>query len=223
MADDDPRRAALDLLLANNFDKVSTLAVVTISKYVANIVGDPSEPKYRTINTANKAFQDKVKPATGSLELMHSIGFEPAAVSTSSDATSLHSSASAQFMMETMQLLHEAMERLQIPAEERPRPVQKVAASSSSSSAGPVPDFDPFRTSIVRTAPQPYRGGVSSTEAALEQLVRTQRPWLCPSVIPTFTPRALSRSLPLSPSLSLPSLPLSLSLSLPSVSPSLCP
>jgi hypothetical protein len=53
-------RECIEKLLTQNFDRVSAPCVITITKYILNILSDPSEPKYRTINTTNKAFQEKV-------------------------------------------------------------------------------------------------------------------------------------------------------------------
>ena len=91
---EDSRRECLDKLLSQNFDKVSSVCVVTISKYVVNILSNPDEPKYRTINMQNKAFQEKILVCNGSMELMQSFGFR-----NDNAADSLHSSASAQFMV----------------------------------------------------------------------------------------------------------------------------
>ena len=58
--EDSRRRECLEALLSQNFDKVSSTCVITIAKYVSNILSNPNEPKYRTINMLNKAFQEKV-------------------------------------------------------------------------------------------------------------------------------------------------------------------
>jgi hypothetical protein len=68
-------RECIEKLLTQNFDRVSTPCVITITKYILNILSDPSEPKYRSINTNNKAFQDKVLKAVGADELMQCFGF----------------------------------------------------------------------------------------------------------------------------------------------------
>ena len=70
------------------------------------------------------------------------------------------------------------MERLQIETKDRPVPVtaKQQQPSAAGSSAMAVVDFDPYKTSIVRTAPQPSRGGgVSQTEAQLEHLNKRRR------------------------------------------------
>ena len=57
---EDSRRELLEKLLSQNFDSVSSICVITIAKYVSNILSNPNEPKYRTIHMLNKAFQEKV-------------------------------------------------------------------------------------------------------------------------------------------------------------------
>lgn len=116
---EDSRRECLEKLLSQNFDQVSSICVITIAKYVVNILSNPNEPKYRTINMLNKAFQEKVLVCKvvqsdtlflsypililflqkhiirkGSMDFMQCIGFR-----NDNAADSLHSSASAQFMV----------------------------------------------------------------------------------------------------------------------------
>jgi hypothetical protein len=51
---------AVDNLLANNFDRVSIPAITTIIKYIHNLIVNPVDIKFRSINTSNKAFQEKI-------------------------------------------------------------------------------------------------------------------------------------------------------------------
>ena len=66
---------ALDQLLAQNFDRISAPAVITIFKYFSNIVSNPIDPKFKSINLTNKVFLDKVKPANFALEYLAGVGF----------------------------------------------------------------------------------------------------------------------------------------------------
>lgn len=52
-------------ILSQNFDAVSIPALITITKYVTNIINNPVDPKFRAINTSNKVFMEKVIPAKG--------------------------------------------------------------------------------------------------------------------------------------------------------------
>lgn len=51
---------AVDNLLDSNFDRVSIPAITTIIKYIHNLISNPIDVKFRSINTGNKAFQEKI-------------------------------------------------------------------------------------------------------------------------------------------------------------------
>jgi PUB domain len=141
------RSDCVDVLLSENFDRVSSPCVLTIVKYIQNIISDPSDPKYRTINTGNKTFQDKVLLANSALNLMYSIGFKEVPGS-----PSLRTAATVDELSASLTLLEGAMDRLMIPVSDRPKPRQ--AAIQASQSQVPLPEWDPYQSSIVRTAPQ---------------------------------------------------------------------
>jgi UBX domain-containing protein 1/4 len=44
--------------------------------YIGNVLDNPSEAKFRTINTENKAFKTKVKPFVGAKQLLKAVGFK---------------------------------------------------------------------------------------------------------------------------------------------------
>lgn len=137
----------VDLLLSENFDRVSSPCVLTIVKYIQNIISDPSDPKYRTINTGNKTFQDKVLQANSALNLMHSIGFIEVPGS-----PALRTTATVDELSASLILLEGAMDRLLVPVSDRPKPRQPSIQSSQSQVS--LPEWDPYQSSIVRTAPQ---------------------------------------------------------------------
>jgi PUB domain len=137
----------VDVLLSENFDRVSSPCVLTIVKYIQNIISDPTDPKYRTINTGNKTFQDKVLQANSALNLMYSIGFKEVPGS-----PSLRTAATVDELSASLTLLEGAMDRLMIPASDRPKPRQPTIQASQSQV--PLPEWDPYQSSIVRTAPQ---------------------------------------------------------------------
>ena len=133
-------------LLTENFDSVSSPCILTIVKYVLNILSDPSQSKYRMINVTNKTFQEKVMKANGSSELISSIGFiEVPGTST------LKNASSVDIITDTLRLLEEAMDSLQIPLGDRPKMKVVVPVSVSET---PVVEWDPYKSVIVRTAPQ---------------------------------------------------------------------
>lgn len=45
--------------------------------YIGNVTRDPDEPKYRKINTENKAYKTKVRPFLGAKSLLLCVGFVP--------------------------------------------------------------------------------------------------------------------------------------------------
>lgn len=58
-------------------DRVET-CIETLSKYIDNIVNNPTEPKYRKIRKSNKAFQERVASLEGTLEFLEGCGFQSA-------------------------------------------------------------------------------------------------------------------------------------------------
>jgi UBX domain-containing protein 1/4 len=46
--------------------------------YIANVVDNPTEEKYKTINMENKAYKAKVKPFVGAKSLLLAVGFQQA-------------------------------------------------------------------------------------------------------------------------------------------------
>ena len=48
-----------------------------LKAYVGNVVDNPTEEKFKTINMENKAFRMKVKPFIGSKKLLLAVGFAP--------------------------------------------------------------------------------------------------------------------------------------------------
>lgn len=153
---------ALHKMLCSNFDGVNSPAVITLSKYLQNIISNPEERKFRTINMTNKAFIEKVGAAKGSIDYLISIGFAPvlpvAPVFSQAPAAPApqqlqYVHASLEVLVAARAQLEAAMDRLQVPMDQRPKAVVK-ATSLSAASAIPVVTFDPYKPMIVRTAPQ---------------------------------------------------------------------
>ena len=48
-----------------------------LKTYVSNVVDNPDEPKFKSINMENKAFKTKVKPFIGGKQLLMAVGFLP--------------------------------------------------------------------------------------------------------------------------------------------------
>jgi hypothetical protein len=49
----------------------------TINVYVNNVMKDPSDPKFQSINLGNEAFQKRVGKINGGLVILKGLGFEP--------------------------------------------------------------------------------------------------------------------------------------------------
>lgn len=139
----------VDLLLSQNFDRASSPCILTIVAYVQNILSDPTNSKFRSINLANKTFQEKISKVSASLELLQSIGFSGVPGS-----NTLQISASSSSLEATLKSLVVAMDKLQIPLEDRPK--QKPPKSSFSEAQQNTfrESWDPYKSSIVSTAPQ---------------------------------------------------------------------
>ena len=68
--------AALMIQTLNKDGEKSRIGIETVCKYLDNIIDNPKEPKYRKIRALNKAFQEKVFPLKGAIELLQAAGFE---------------------------------------------------------------------------------------------------------------------------------------------------
>lgn len=189
--------ACLSSVLVQNFDAVSSPAIITVAKYICNIASNPYERKFQSINMDNKVFKEKLAPAKGVLELLHTLGFRSevpthvvqsvfsapnsTAATTSTTAAPngmLHwtwSSVcpSAENLPRIVALLDKYMNELNIPASQRPQvsaPATKAQAAPHAAPAAPLVPFDPYKSHIVRNAPQPR--GESSTSIELNALTK---------------------------------------------------
>lgn len=172
---------SIQVLLRSNFDSVSKAAVILIMKYLSNIIANPSEAKFRVINTANKAFVDKIGSSKGGIDIFFSIGFEgrwkedlrPVSVfdTTPRETPSFESiqlpstSNDNERLLQAFSTLSQAASTLGVALEDIP--ILKIKEATPQP---PIPaDFDPFRSQVHRTAPQPTRVA-SITEQKLEVL-----------------------------------------------------
>lgn len=65
---------AVELLATNPFLQFET-AALTLNKYVANIIRDPAEPKYRKIRIENATFDRNVRQPRGGIRFLEALGF----------------------------------------------------------------------------------------------------------------------------------------------------
>ncbi|XP_064184811.1 UBX domain-containing protein 6-like [Anguilla rostrata] len=75
--EEDPVEASIMMIYTFNKDREKVKAGVDIiSKYVDNILSNPTEEKYRKIKRSNKVFQEKVSSLEGSTEFLQAVGFQ---------------------------------------------------------------------------------------------------------------------------------------------------
>ena len=184
----DPRQCIASVL-SQNLDAVTLPAVLTLYKYIQNILGDPTTMKFRTINTANKNFVAKVASAKGYQEFLLSAGFvptdaQPNTIVYTPPITSASSTSGYAAVIEELEPLFRAQEALlyalrDLDTDPEAAPytkeivLQRLQQASSSSSRQETA-FDPFKATVVRTAPQPIRLE-SATEKQLQELQQKRR------------------------------------------------
>ena len=81
-------------------------ALKILKAYVSNVVDNPTEEKFKTINMDNNAFKTKVKPFIGAKSLLMAVGFSPNDEGT---ALVLHDDADLQVLLDTKAKLEAAM------------------------------------------------------------------------------------------------------------------
>ena len=188
----DPRQCIASML-SQNLDAVTLPAVLTLYKYIQNILGDPAALKFRTINTTNKNFIAKVASSKGSQEFLQSAGFQssdshptmivytpPCVVSAGNRSDNGHTATVEELepLFQAQEALLFALQELNTDPEAAPITkeivLQRLQQQASASSSRPVISFDPFKASVVRTAPQPVRME-SATEKQLQELQLKRR------------------------------------------------
>jgi hypothetical protein len=169
-------------MVHSNFDCVSIPAVVTITKYLDNLIRHPSDHRYRAINLLNAAFLESVGAAKGALEILHAMGFlprlphylQPTALLSGSAQSSPSSKIFFQFekiseeetgvgaalipMARLLELREkvfgELMNELEIPLEKRPVPATPPSQRPSPAPGPPAIAFDPYKPFIFRMSNQ---------------------------------------------------------------------
>jgi hypothetical protein len=68
---------AADAVLGNNFDAVAKSCFLTTLKLLDNVIQEPHNPVYRSVNLGNKTVQAKILWANGGWELLLACGFVP--------------------------------------------------------------------------------------------------------------------------------------------------
>lgn len=70
--------AAVDSVLAHNFDTVTQSCFITILKLLDNAIQKPNQPKFRSVNLSNDTIRTKIGNAKGGIEVLLASGFEHA-------------------------------------------------------------------------------------------------------------------------------------------------
>jgi UBX domain-containing protein 1/4 len=110
-----PKRPKADLAKVDEYiEKISSYraggdggkCLKILKAYVGNILDNPSEEKFRSINTDNKVYKTKVKPFLGAKSLLLAVGFEQAE---SGEALVLNPDADLQVLCDIKSKLEAAM------------------------------------------------------------------------------------------------------------------
>lgn len=159
-------KMAMDNMLTSNFDAILKVGLIAITKYITNILACPEDEKYRTISVSNKTFEEKVLPVKGSIEFFYSLQFTesnmkgvPALILTNKSTHEV-----INIMSEAKKCLTNALDKLQVPEDERPGNSYIPPSTKNTTST-----FDPYKPVIARTANQPPRAE-STTNKKLEEL-----------------------------------------------------
>lgn len=148
-----PVEKAISSVMSSNFDVVTAPMMLVITKYIVNIMSDMNNDKFRSIKTANKVFQEKISVSKNHESLLYSLGFEPDTfVDTINVYTNMEKDIAT--MKRSYDLLVRALRELNI--EEKTIPVPSVDLSSNAdASQTPKPvSFNPYQSTIMRTAQQ---------------------------------------------------------------------
>lgn len=155
------------LLTAIATDQTSDIALSslkTLAKYLSHIVTYPNDLKYQSINTTNRIFVERIASIPASRQILFFVGFvEACDDSEKEEATGTNScvEASSRLVMaapvdmanitHSLDCINKTIAQLQQQSMSATNDaaIKKKATSSSGESA-----FDPFKSSIVRTAPQ---------------------------------------------------------------------
>jgi UBX domain-containing protein 1/4 len=78
-----------------------------LKAYVGNVVDNPEEEKFKTINMENKVFKVKVKPFIGAKQLLHAVGFTQ---NEAGDALVLNDDANIHILADTKDKLGKAID-----------------------------------------------------------------------------------------------------------------
>ena len=110
-----PKRAASTIKIDEYIKKVAAYraggdggnCLKILLAYVGNVVDNPTEEKFKSINMENKAFKNKVKPFVGAKQLLIAVGFKQ---NSNGDALVLDDAADTQLLASTRSKLQAALD-----------------------------------------------------------------------------------------------------------------
>ena len=114
----------VSMILSTAPSAVIVEAMITILKYVNNILSNPDEQKYRSINMENKTFEEKISKMIGFIDFLVSIGFIPVGSTLVLDGSTLEVS---KLMIEAKKLIDKILDKLNVPYDQRPLIMRKDA------------------------------------------------------------------------------------------------
>ena len=197
-----PSTTPLASILSKNFLAVSTPCLLTLIKYITNILtSPPSDTRPRTINLQNKTFASKIGSCKGGVELLFDLGFRrdpsfPSQVVLSPEFEDVRQLVTIRREVFSALVGECGCDAKESKIIENVVPYPRVGATSSSSNnPNPNPNhpnpnpksFDPFKsqsfssnnaasgvdpTSLLPERPSNY---VSSTDAQLQLLTEKKR------------------------------------------------
>ncbi len=112
----------VSMILSNAPSTVIVEAMITILKYVNNVIANPDEQKYRCINMENRTFEEKIGKMKGSIDFLVSVGFIPVGSTLVLDGSTLEISKS---MIEAKKLIDKILDKLNVPYDQRPLIIRK--------------------------------------------------------------------------------------------------
>jgi len=141
-------------------------SVVIMRKYLKNILQEPYVQKYRSINTANGTYQEKVRVVPGAEAFLSAVGFVEMEEQVEGSRRSLlrlplrtaqEEGGSEDEHRLQLKVLHQAEQILASFESHLTRQLATSPAAPAVASGAPAPTpvtFDPFQTHIVRINPQ---------------------------------------------------------------------
>jgi len=145
-------RKAIEQLLSNNFDVDSKECCLALLKIVNNLLSRPDEPKFRSINVRNSAFNQKVVGKSGGLEFLYAIGFSLRNDSVGEYLILEAQDESQSTLEKARQELHQAATDLGISITELPQITIPTRQTTAARPQPPPLDFDVYRGQMFSIA-----------------------------------------------------------------------